>query len=328
MPDTRHLMPVKKRVIGSKPTLPELKQQGFDIDGISNPRFDLSKVKGQDELVNFFRRQTRVFNKPHLSDAFKSFCGKQDYQKYYLLEGPTGSGKTYIAEAFAGSLKNSYFLVVSASTLKNSQYINSTQMNLERLFAKIRKYTSAGYTMVVLIDEIDSFLTQKSNNTDQAVNREDNDIINRFLTFLDGAAGKPDKLFLFGTTNRYDYLDKTVVRPGRFEKVSVNYPDRHGVQTILKYYLTSAFNRAGFLYRTEFEDKLIESFINQSPVLIKTAIEKTYEQIVLDYLIEYDDEQSTLCFTSWMLKREEEFIDKWFLGIYKLQSTPVLLEKH
>ncbi|MGB2611546.1 MAG: ATP-binding protein, partial [Isosphaeraceae bacterium] len=68
----------------------------------------------------------------------------------YLICGPVGTGKTYLAECFAGSVG------VPCVKLKNfrSKYVGETEGNLEQLLTVLR----AMGPVVVVIDEADAAL--------------------------------------------------------------------------------------------------------------------------------------------------------------------------
>ncbi|MGL4757772.1 MAG: ATP-binding protein [Patescibacteria group bacterium] len=308
--------PVKKK-INSRPTIQDLKSMGIDTEGLCIPRHNLSVVKGQDALVKKFKDQITIINDPDLKRDYLTLLGRKSFQKYYLLEGPTGSGKTYLAEAYAGSLKNAFFWVVESNTLKNSQYINSTQINIERMFAKIRRITQAGFTLVVLMDEIDSFLMSRNSNTEQSVTSENNDIVNRFLTFLDGAKGKPNNLIFFGTTNRFDQLDSAAVRPGRFERLTVDYPAIEGVEAIVKQYLLKNFENSGLVFRPQMANTIATLFDGASPAAIKETVESTYENLVNEFILLYNQEKPPNCSArSYIFHNQERFLDRWIMDIF------------
>ncbi|MGL4759444.1 MAG: ATP-binding protein, partial [Patescibacteria group bacterium] len=254
-----------------------------------------------------------LINNPILAELYFIKTGKSSFTKYLLFEGPTGSGKTYMAEALAGSINNSHFWYIESKTIKKDQYVNSTQKNLEAVFDKIRAFCDQGKFLVVLMDEVDTFLTKRSSNIDQAVLREANDIVNRFLTFLDGVNGHPPNLIFIGTTNKFQLLDDAVVRPGRFQKVNISYPDQKGVEVLVQHYLREAFARSGIPYSTCMEAVLIKAFKNHSPVKIQKKIEHSYEQMITSFILEYDRVGSVVSFDQFLIDRETDFVEKWSL---------------
>jgi SpoVK/Ycf46/Vps4 family AAA+-type ATPase len=306
--------------------LQDLKKRGINLEGLRFPRHTLASVKGQDNIIGQFKDLSIILNNPNLKSNYLSIIGKSTYTHFYIFEGPTGSGKTYLAEAIAGSIKNAVFINIEAKSIKNSQYVNTTQRNLEMQFDRIRRLGNLGYTIVVLLDEIDSFLTTRSGNTDQATLREDNDVVNRFLSFVDGVAGKPRNLIFIGTTNRIEHIDTAAIRPGRFEALHVGYPDESGIRVIVKHYLTKSFQLSNIFYRQEFEDNITNLFVGQSPVSIELTIVAAYEKSIQKFIIRYAKSNPTTPFATWFLKQEDEFVGDWFMGIMQ-EKRDLILEK-
>jgi SpoVK/Ycf46/Vps4 family AAA+-type ATPase len=80
----------------------------------------------------------------------------------YLLCGPVGTGKTFLAQCAAGSIG------IPCVTLKNfrSKYVGETEGNLERVLGVLR---SMGPVMV-LVDEADAVLGDRQASGDSGVN--------------------------------------------------------------------------------------------------------------------------------------------------------------
>ena len=76
----------------------------------------------------------------------------------YLICGPVGTGKTYLAECYAGSIG------IPCVTLKNfrSKYVGETEGNLQQVLAVLR---SLG-PVVVVIDEADAALGSRQADGD------------------------------------------------------------------------------------------------------------------------------------------------------------------
>jgi SpoVK/Ycf46/Vps4 family AAA+-type ATPase len=306
--------------------LQDLKRRGINLEGLRFPRHSLAAVKGQDNIVGQFKDQSVILNNPNLKSNYLSMIGESTYTHFYIFEGPTGSGKTYLAEAIAGSIKNAIFINIEAKSIKNSQYVNTTQRNLEMQFDRIRRLGHLGYTIVVLLDEIDSLLTTRSGNTEQATLREDNDVVNRFLSFVDGVADKPRNLIFIGTTNRIEHIDPAAIRPCRFEALHIGYPDKAGVRVIVKHYLTQMFQKCNIIYRQEFEDNITNLFEGQSPVGIKLTIVAAYKKSAQKFILRYARSNPSVPFYTWFMKQEDEFVGDWFMGIMQ-EKRDLILEK-
>jgi SpoVK/Ycf46/Vps4 family AAA+-type ATPase len=138
---------------------------------------------------------------PHL------FSGLRRLPKGLLLFGPPGTGKTLIGKAIA-SQTGATFFSISASSL-TSKWIGQGEKLVRALFA-VASYRQPS---VIFIDEIDSLLSQRSSDENEASRR----IKTEFLVQLDGAgSGADDKILVLGATNRPQELDEAARR--RFMK--------------------------------------------------------------------------------------------------------------
>ena len=131
------------------------------------------------------------------------FTGLRAAPKGLLLFGPPGTGKTMIGKAIAHEAKATFF-AISASIL-TSKWIGEGEKMVRALFAVARIKQPS----VIFIDEIDSLLTARSDNENEATRR----IKTEFLVQLDGVAnGAEERLLLVGATNRPQELDEAARR--------------------------------------------------------------------------------------------------------------------
>ncbi|KAG7397290.1 Fidgetin-like protein 1 [Phytophthora boehmeriae] len=124
------------------------------------------------------------------------FTGLRSLPKGLLLFGPPGTGKTLIGKAIANQ-SGATFFSISASSL-TSKWIGQGEKLVRTLFA----VAAVKQPSVIFIDEIDSLLTQRSSEENEASRR----MKTEFLVQLDGA----------GATNRPQELDEAARR--RFVK--------------------------------------------------------------------------------------------------------------
>lgn len=135
------------------------------------------------------------------------FTGLRTLPKGLLLFGPPGTGKTLIGKAIANQSKATFFNI-SASSL-TSKWIGQGEKLVRTLFA----VAAVKQPSVIFIDEIDSLLTQRSSEENEASRR----MKTEFLVQLDGAGTKAkDVILVIGATNRPQELDEAARR--RFVK--------------------------------------------------------------------------------------------------------------
>jgi len=136
------------------------------------------------------------------------FTGLRRAPNGLLLFGPPGTGKTLIGKAIAHESGATFFSISSSSL--TSKWIGEGEKLVRTLFA-VANYEEPA---VVFIDEIDSLLTQRKSDENEASRR----IKTEFLVQLDGTSGQSSKgrVLVIGATNRPHELDDAARR--RFVK--------------------------------------------------------------------------------------------------------------
>ncbi len=125
---------------------------------------------------------------------------KSEDKNLLLFEGPTGIGKTRLAEAIAKE-SDSHFFKINTPKLLN-RYLGGTT---EALMAEIDKAMAEGKALnkrvVILFDEIDKL----ANNETSAAHTEYDAAMAALWCYIDDNQYKPEVLFIFAT-NRLDRL--------------------------------------------------------------------------------------------------------------------------
>ncbi len=185
-----------------------------------------------------------------------------------LLEGPPGTGKTWLAQAISTEAGVPFYYM-DASGLQ-SMFFGVGPMKVMGLFRKARKMAKRYGAAVIFLDEIDAV---GSRGGVASVNGDDDSMFGggggmggmgilstmliemdgfsqehgwrarmrawMYKTFLRRKPPKPEKrVLVIGATNRIGALDTALLRPGRFDKkIRVDVPDMEGRREIFDYYL-------------------------------------------------------------------------------------------
>ncbi len=144
-----------------------------------------------------------------------------------LLHGPPGTGKTLMAKAVARQT-DATFIKMAGSELVH-KFIGEGAKLVRDLFQVAREHEPA----VVFIDEIDAIASKRTDSKtsgDAEVQRT----MMQLLSEMDGFEDRGD-VRIIAATNRFDMLDRAILRPGRFDRlIEVPLPDEEGREKIFK----------------------------------------------------------------------------------------------
>jgi AAA+ superfamily predicted ATPase len=159
------------------------------------PRLTLDAVAGHAEAKNRLEADARAIRRGQLESAPMG----------YLICGPVGTGKSFIAECYAGSVG------IPCAVLKNfrSKYVGETEGNLEHALDVLR---SLG-PVVVIIDEADAALGNRQSDGDSGTSARVFSMIARQM----GDTRYRGKIVWMLLTSRPDLLPIDLKRQGRAE---------------------------------------------------------------------------------------------------------------
>jgi AAA+ superfamily predicted ATPase len=188
---------------GSPPDGPEFAARKKDLIERScrglvefiQPRLSLDAVAGHAEAKKRLEADARAIRSGQLESAPMG----------YLICGPVGTGKSFIAECYAGSVG------IPCATLKNfrSKYVGETEGNLEHALDVLRGLGP----VVVIIDEADAALGNREQGGDSGTSARVFSMIARQM----GDTRYRGKIVWMLLTSRPDLLPIDLKRQGRAE---------------------------------------------------------------------------------------------------------------
>ncbi|MDX2066329.1 MAG: AAA family ATPase [Fimbriimonadaceae bacterium] len=245
--------------------------QDYFLEAI--PELPWEKVGGQQEAIRIVRE---TIEQPLLHpEIFRAYDQKPI--KGMLLYGPPGNGKTLIGKAIAYNLTQEYskqqgrevkeyFMAISGPKILN-MWLGETERMVREIFRTAREKAKEGRLVFIFMDEAEAVLRTRS--TGRYLNIS-NTVVPQFCAELDGLQSL-DNVILMLTSNRPDYIDPAVLRPGRIDrKVKINRPDRASAEQILAIYLTA---------NLPYDPELIAQWNGEVDCVRKALVEQTIEMV-------------------------------------------------
>ena len=144
-----------------------------------------------------------------------------------LLHGPPGTGKTMLAKAVANQTDATFIKMAGSELVR--KFIGEGSRLVRDLF----ELAAEEEPSIIFIDEIDAIAakrTESKTSGDAEVQRT----MMQLLSEMDGFEDRGN-IRIIAATNRFDMLDRAILRPGRFDRlIEVPEPGPEGREEILK----------------------------------------------------------------------------------------------
>ncbi|GAA0273080.1 proteasome-activating nucleotidase Pan1 [Halobacterium noricense] len=204
----------------------DVRARVMEVD--ESPEVGYEDIGGLDEQLREVRETVELpMKEPEMFDTVGI-----DPPSGVLLHGPPGTGKTLMAKAVANQT-DATFIKMAGSELVH-KFIGEGAKLVRDLFQVARDHEPA----VVFIDEIDAIASKRTDSKtsgDAEVQRT----MMQLLSEMDGFDERGD-IRIIAATNRFDMLDRAILRPGRFDRlIEVPNPDETGREKIFRIHTRS-----------------------------------------------------------------------------------------
>ncbi len=201
----------------------ELGDRPLEIE-MERPDLRFEDIGGMTELKEEIRwKIIEPLAHPELYESYGKAAGGG-----ILMYGPPGCGKTYLARATAGQVQSNFITIGIHDVL--DMYVGNSERRLHEVFQYARQHSPC----VLFFDEVDA-LGAKRQDMRASASRQ---VINQFLSELDGVKGGNEGLLVLAATNAPWHMDSAFRRPGRFDRVLfVPPPDEEARAEILRLHL-------------------------------------------------------------------------------------------
>ena len=185
-------------------------------------------------IVKGYRR-----NLTYLNDDFEKLNTVrklEGWQRVYDFEVPSthsfftngmlshNTGKTLLAKAVASETNANFYSIGGPEIM--SKFYGESEERLREIFKEAQDNAPS----IIFIDEIDSIAPKREEVTGEVEKR----VVSQLLSVMDGLQSR-GKVVVIGATNRINWLDPALRRPGRFDReIEIGVPDRDGRLEILQ----------------------------------------------------------------------------------------------
>ncbi|MFC4550310.1 MULTISPECIES: proteasome-activating nucleotidase Pan2 [Halorussus] len=198
----------------------DARAQAMEVE--ENPEVSYEDIGGLEEQV----REVREAVEQPLENPEQFAAVGIEPPSGVLLHGPPGTGKTMLAKAVANQT-DATFIKMAGSELVQ-KFIGEGAKLVRDLF----ELASQREPAIIFIDEIDAVASKRTDSKtsgDAEVQRT----MMQLLSEMDGFEDRGE-IRIIAATNRFDMLDRAILRPGRFDRlIEVPDPEREARRKIL-----------------------------------------------------------------------------------------------
>jgi cell division protease FtsH len=183
------------------------------LSSSSQKKVTFKDVAGVDEAKEELQEIIEFLKEPQ---KFQKLGGR--IPKGVLLMGPPGTGKTLLARAVAGEANVPFFSISGSDFVE--MFVGVGASRVRDLFEQGKKNAPC----IVFIDEIDAVGRHRGAGLGGG-HDEREQTLNQLLVEMDGFESN-EGVILVAATNRPDVLDPALLRPGRFDRRTLQPQDR------------------------------------------------------------------------------------------------------
>jgi proteasome regulatory subunit len=183
----------------------DARAQAMEVD--SSPEVTYADIGGIDEQI---REVREAVEEPLINPGQFREAGI-DPPSGVLLYGPPGTGKTMLAKAVANETDATFIKMAGSELVR--KFIGEGSRLVRDLFDLAAEKEPA----IIFIDEIDAIAskrTESKTSGDAEVQRT----MMQLLSKMDGFEDRGE-IRIVAATNRFDMLDRAILRPGRFDRL-------------------------------------------------------------------------------------------------------------
>ena len=235
---------------------------GFEV-----PRVSMEAIGGYEEVKAELGQALQLISRPDAS--LPAGLLRELMPRGFIFHGPSGTGKTLLANAIASDLRAT-IMTVSGPVILN-QMVAVTERGLQRLFAQARHNAPA----VLVFEDIDSIAPRADSSRETGELRA-NALVAVLLAEMDRSSPQTPVLVI-GTTHRLEALNGRLLTPGPFRPISVGIPDHASRRHIARIHAS--------YFGITTTDELLDEIAHATKGMTGADIRSVFRQAAADELL-------------------------------------------